>query len=74
MYRSPRRACSLSEKALKQPHSGDLSCYFCMGLMGVSASSLHIESTDSMILGSFDVYNKLELLVSMDIGTFTFTT
>ena len=23
--------------------------YFCMGLMGVSAPSLHIESTDSMI-------------------------
>ena len=44
VYRSTRRAGCLSEKTYRV-----LSRYFCMGLMGVSAPSLHIESTDSMI-------------------------
>ena len=48
MYRSTHRAGCLSEKA----RSRVLSCYFFMGLMGVSAPSLHIESTNSMICSS----------------------
>ena len=47
-------SCTLLYKRLKHPHSGVLSCYFCMGLMGVSTPSLHIESTDSMIGRLYD--------------------
>ena len=45
VYRSTRRACSLSEKASSFGSSEPL-----LRLMGVSAPSLHIESTDSMII------------------------
>ena len=49
VYRGTRRARCLSEKAYNFRVREFSDGYFCMGLMGVSAPSLHIESTDSMI-------------------------
>ena len=49
VYRSTRRACSLSEKASKTSAFGSSEPLLLLRLMGVSAPSLHIESTDSMI-------------------------
>ena len=49
VYRSTRRAYTLSEKAFKTSAFGSSEPLLLLRL-GVSAPSLHIESTDSMIL------------------------
>ena len=48
VYRSTLRACSLSEKA-ETSAFGSSEPLLLLRLMGVSAPSLHMESTDSMI-------------------------
>ena len=47
VYRSTRRVYVVCLK--RHPRSGVSSRFVCIGLMGVSAPSLHTESTDSMI-------------------------
>ena len=46
VYRSTHRVCCLSEKACSQP-------LLLLRLMGVSAPSLYIESTDTIYFGNF---------------------
>ena len=55
VYRSTHRACSLSEKLL------------LLRLMGVSAASLHIESTDSMILNKLSSNWSMANLISFQM-------
>ena len=49
MYNNTRRPCYVSEKAITAPFERS-EPFHLLRLMGVSVPSLHIESTDSMII------------------------